>query len=39
MSTGVRAEQMQRHEDTLNAVRATAQEQVRFNVQGVSLSA
>jgi hypothetical protein len=28
---------MQRHEDTLNAVRATAQEQVHFNVQGVSL--
>jgi hypothetical protein len=32
--TGLRAEGMQRHEDTLNAVRAAAQEQVHFNVQG-----
>lgn len=33
---GWRAESMQRHEDTLKAVRATAEEQVHFNVQGVS---
>jgi hypothetical protein len=36
-ASGWRAESMQRHEDTLNAVRATAQEQAHSNVQGVSL--
>lgn len=35
LSPGWRADSARQHEETLNAVRATAQEQVPFNVQGV----
>jgi hypothetical protein len=34
---GWRVESARQHEETIEAVRATAQEQVPFNVQGVSL--
>lgn len=36
VSIGWRADCARQHEDTINSVRQTAQEQVPFNVQGVS---
>lgn len=37
MGTDWRADSLRQHEETIEAVRSTAQEQVPFNVQGVRL--
>ena len=37
MMLDFRAESARQHQDTLNSVRATAQEQVPFNVRGVRI--